>query len=112
MEGRTPREPEGVHGARPGHECLSSAWPAQARIEQAMLQKEDRAAATLDYTKFFDRFDPSFYMAMLKEMGYPEGLARMQADLYDGFTRHIKIAGTYGEAILSEAVWARGAACR
>ena len=42
--------PEGVHGARSGHECLSSAWPAQARIEKAMLDGKDRAAATLDYT--------------------------------------------------------------
>ena len=44
--------PEGIHGARAGHECLSSAWPAQARIEKALLEESDRAAATLDYTKF------------------------------------------------------------
>ena len=53
--------PDGIHGARAGHECLSSAWPAQARIEKVMLEDKDRAAATLDYTKFFDRFDPHFY---------------------------------------------------
>ena len=29
--------PEGIHGARSGHECLSSSCPAQARIEKAML---------------------------------------------------------------------------
>ena len=94
--------PEGIHGARTGHECLSSAWPAQARIEQAMLEGKDRAAATLDYTKFFDRFDPKFYMQMLTAMGYPEGLASMQIDMYNDFIRHIKIAGTYGDPIKSE----------
>ena len=99
---------DGIHGARSGHECLSSARPAQARIEQAMLQDEDRAAATLDYSKLFDRFDPSFYMEMPKSMGYPEGLARMQADLYDGFTRHIRIAGTYGQPIVSECGMGQG----
>lgn len=81
--------PEGIHGARSGHGCLSSAWPAQARIEKAMLEGRDRAAATLDYTKFFGRFDPKFCMQMLKAMGYREGLARMQDDMYADFVRHI-----------------------
>ena len=57
--------PEGIHGARSGHACLSSAWPAQARIVQAMLEGKDRAAATLDYIKCFDRFDPQRYMQTL-----------------------------------------------
>ena len=61
--------PEGIHGARSGHECLSSAWPAQARIEQAMLEGKDRAAATLDYTKFFDWFDPHFLHADAQSYG-------------------------------------------
>ena len=61
--------PEGVRGATPGHDCLNVAWPAQARLEAAMLQDEHRAAATLDYSKYFDRFDPSFYMDMLVDMG-------------------------------------------
>ena len=39
--------PQGVHGARPSHECLNSAWPAQAKIELAMLQGKGRRAATL-----------------------------------------------------------------
>ena len=43
--------PKGVHGARVGHECLNSAWPAQARIEMAMLNGEDSSAATLDCAK-------------------------------------------------------------
>ena len=67
-----------------------------------MLEGRDRAAATLDYTKFFDRFDPHFYMQMLKAMGYPEGLADMQIDVYKDFIRHIKIAGTYGEPDCSQ----------
>ena len=100
--------PEGIHGARSGHECLSSAWPAQARIEKAMLESKDRAAATLDYTKFFDRFDPHFYMCMMEEMGYPKGLAEMQRDMYADFIRHIKIAGTYGEPVQSESGMGQG----
>ena len=94
--------PEGIHGARTGHECLSSAWPAQTRIERALLEGGDRAAATLDYTKCFDRFDPPSYMNMLRTMGYPAGLANMQADMYANFIRHIRIAGTYGQPIHSE----------
>ena len=69
---------------------------------------KDRAAATLDYTKFFDRFDPEFYMKMLKAMGYPKGLANMQIDMYKNFIRHIKIAGTYGDPILSECGMGQG----
>ena len=38
-----------------------------------MLEGKDRAAATLGYTKFFDRFDPEFDMKMLRKMRYPEG---------------------------------------
>ena len=73
-----------------------------------MLEGKDRAAATLDYTKFFDRFDPDFYMKMLKEMGYPGGLADMQIDMYKEFIRHIKIAGTYGEPVQSECGMGQG----
>ena len=91
-----------MHGARSGHECLSSAWPAQARMEKAMLEGKDRAAATLDYTHCFDRFDPQFYMQMLKTMGYPKGLAEMQIDMYKNFIRHVKIAGAYGEQVRSD----------
>ena len=90
--------PNGIHGARSGHECLSSAWPAQARIEKAMLEGKDRAAATLDYTKFFDRFDPTFYMKILDEMGYPKGLAGMQLDMYADFVQKSNLA--YEESIL------------
>jgi hypothetical protein len=73
-----------------------------------MLEGKDRAAATLDYTKFFDRFDPEFYMQMLKAMGYPKGLAEMQIDMYKEFIRHIKIAGTYGEPVRSECGMGQG----
>ena len=100
--------PEGIHGGRAGHECLSSAWPAQARIEEALLAGDDRAAATLDYTKLFDRFDPTFYMKMLKAMGYPTGLAAMQADMYSRLVRHIKVAGTYGEPMRPECGMGQG----
>jgi hypothetical protein len=73
-----------------------------------MLEGKDRADATLDYTKFFGRFDPEFYMQMLKAMGYPEGLAEMQIDMYKDFIRHIKIAGTYGEPVHSECGMGQG----
>ena len=84
--------PPGVHGVRPGHECLSSAWPAQARLEEAMLSNQDRAAVTLVCTKLFDRFDADFYTAMLQTIGYPSGLAKIQQAIYADFVRHIKIA--------------------
>ena len=87
----------GVHGARPGHECLSSAWPAQARLEEAMLENKDRSAATLDYTRFFDRFDADFYMDMLTASGYPVELASIQRAISANLKRHMKIAGSYGE---------------
>ena len=47
-------------------------------------------------------------MKLLKEMGYPEGLAGMQIDMYKDFIRHIKIAGTYGEPIQSECGMGQG----
>ena len=68
----------------------------------------DRAAATLDYTKFFDRFDPQFYMEMLRAMGYPEGNADMQLDMYKDFIRHIEIAGTYGKPVFPECGMGQG----
>ena len=73
-----------------------------------MLEGKDRAAATLDYTKFFDRFDPHFYMRMLEEMGYPKRLAKMQLGMYEDFIRHIKIAGAYGEPVRSECGMGQG----
>ena len=62
----------------------------------------------MDYTKCFDRFDPVFCTEMLKSMGYPEGLARMQVHMYDGFTRHLRIAGTYGKPVLLECGMGQG----
>ena len=56
----------------------------------------------------FDRFDPEFFMKMLKEMGYPGGLADMQIDMYKDFIRHIKIAGTYEEPVHSECGMGQG----
>ena len=61
------------------------------------MQGVDRAAATLDDTIVFERFDPESYMQMLEAMGYPADLARMQLDMYADFIRHIRIAGTFGK---------------
>ena len=108
MPGQETWLPAGIHGARPGHECLNAAWPAQARIEAAMIKGEHRVVATLDYSKYFDRFDPEFYMDMLVDMGYPKGLANVQRAMYKDFTRHIKVAGSYGEPILSECGMGQG----
>ena len=44
-----------------------------------MLEGKGRVGATLDYTKFSDRFDPQFYMQMLTAIGYPEGLAKCKS---------------------------------
>ena len=68
-----------VHGTRPGHETLQAAWPVQSRIEAAAIKNENRSAAILDYTKFFDLFDVDFEMQKLVYMGYPEDLAKIQA---------------------------------
>lgn len=88
-----------VHGARGGHETLSSAWPAQARIEAAVLYNQNRSAATLDYSRMFDMFDPNFYIDMMEFMGMPKTLGGMLRDLYHKLIRHTKIAGTYGHEI-------------
>ena len=41
-------------------------------------------------------------------MGYPEGLANMQIVMYKEFIRHIEIAGTYGEEVISECGMGQG----
>lgn len=88
--------PKGVRGASPRHECLNSVWFAPARLQEAMLRGDDGAEATLEYTKFFDRFDATFYGEMFVEMGYPPGLAKMQTGIYGSFVRYIKIVGSCG----------------
>ena len=88
-----------VLGARGGHETLHSAWPAQARIEESILRGQDRCAATLDYSKFFDMFDSDFYMDMLTGMRYPKALAEVQRDMYTRLIRHIKVAGSFGDEL-------------
>ena len=89
--------PDGIHGARSGHECLSSAWPAQARIEIASLLGDRRCAATFDYTKFSDMFDADFYVDMLEDMGIPAELGESLRGLYSDLTRYHKVAGSVGE---------------
>ena len=64
-----------------------------------MLTGVSRSAATLDYTKLFDTFDADFYMDMLTDMWYPKELAAAQRTIYEDFIRHIKVAGSYGEAM-------------
>ena len=76
-----------------------------------MLEGKDRAAATLDYTKFFDRFDPQFYMRMLKTMGYLEGLAEMQIDMYKNFVRHITLPQPTENLLNRNVAWGKVVAC-
>ena len=74
-----------------------------------MLEDKGRSAATLGYTKFFDRFGADFVMDMLTARGYPIGLANLQRTVYANLIRHIKIAGSYGEPL--EATCGMGQGC-
>ena len=77
-------------GAIPGMEALDIAWDAQARIENALLNKIFLNMVSYDFKKFFDSFDHAFTRKMLLHLGLPPSLFEFTYNLYTNMNRVIK----------------------
>ena len=77
-------------GAIPGMEALDIAWDAQARIENAILNKIALTMVSYDFNKFFDSFEHSFTREMLLHLGLPPTMVELTYNLYTNMNRVIK----------------------
>ena len=71
----------------------------QADIEKAILDKKEVAVLLLDYSKFFDMFEPTWCKNLLKKVGICGGRPELVEELYKNLKRYTKIGNTYGEAM-------------
>ena len=79
-----------------GRGCTETSWDAQAFLESAMNLKQEGVVALLDYYKFFDSFDPSFYGPLMRDVGIDEKWVNLSTDINVKATRRMKIGDTFG----------------
>lgn len=85
----------GIFGA-PGRECLTSAFKAQIDIEAAGHIGWHWLYVSIEYYKFFDKFEPDFFHEFNISCGIPWILAALTCDLNKQVGRRIKVNGTLG----------------
>ena len=91
----------GAHGGLPEREFLTAALGVQLAFESAMLNKEDLGMTSMDYSKFFDMFDPSFFRQLKCAIGLSSRRAALDFDMNSRARKRFKIKGNYGEPFRS-----------